>query len=261
MNLLDDLNGNLKEEKPLAQKQDELQGIISGMEVEYLKYQEEFRAELDKIPNFTRNNTFSLLYEQSRNKIIDCPITPQAINYFLKEHKSEGTANYEDVGIELFASILFQSSYNQGHNDFNVPLFRLKDGSLIWSCYKGLVGTVENKINLIIDEGGAQSSFGYLDHVNIKFSRGVGKHCVDQCHNSKIVFGEDVGGYNFQMARNCEVYIHGNIGDHCGYSSKNTRFFSPHMNVIEQISKENYIEDCSFFLIEEDGVHTEVTFK
>ena len=242
MSLLDDLNGSVEEEKELVSKKDEaLKDIINNIEEEYELFQ---------------NYHFGEYMEAVKIKL-DFSITPEAIISFIQKHK--GTSHYT-YDFFPFGAMLIQNSYNQGHNDFVLPALNNESDLIGFSSHSHLYGQEKNPIKLIINGELAKNYFTELKYAQIKFTGKADKFCAWSCSDSKIEFKDYAGLEAATYSKNCDVYFYEDVGDDCGLGSKKTRFYSPYKANLKQVSKFNSWSNCSYYLIELDGSHTEVHF-
>ena len=249
MSLLDDLDGCVEEEKQLADKKDEsLSSMVRNISEEYKKFLEFHDDEF----GITNNQ-----YEQIVRKKIDFHITPKAIDVFLQEGYK-----YDDKNpIQIFTSMLFQNAYNQGHNDFNVPVLRDEEEIIIYWAYSYLHGTDVNPINITIKGDLTLMYCWGMRSANVRFTENTDEYSASHCKNSKIIFEADAGKFSANCSDNCDVYFYGNVGIGSGWNSKNICFYSPQIKYLEQISDEPGLRNCSFYLLDKNNDSEEVHFK
>ena len=254
MGLLDDLDGNIEEEKQLSDKKDKaFQGMIDRITEEYVKFE---RWLTDAYKN---NNYISYESDELIEKKLYFYITPKAIEYFLQDYTKYKNQESE-LWINEFSTVLIQNCYDQGHNNFNFPVLLDGKGKLLEEGYSFLCGKKENPIDITL-QGNFPHHYCYsLKHVNVKFTKTTDIFCATECLNSKIIFEGDAGAYSGYKSKDCDIYFHGSINEKCGFLSENSRFYSPHIINLKQINKVA-ASGCSFYLIEKDESHKEVTFK
>ena len=258
MSLLDDLSGSLEEQQQLSVKIDStLQIIVDRIAKESVKFKEWYIHERHvryQKDGYEEQGAFLGMIEESIKKKIEFAVTLESINSFLQ---GNNIAKLEKPIQEAFTSMLFQNVYDQGHNNFVFPILKTEDQKPIPCGYNCLSGTKADPISITMVDVVQHCCWG-LKYANLKFLDNVGHGCAMNCSDSTIIF--DDNGSGAYHAKNCDVYINGEINLNFGMCSKNSRFYSPHKKDLEQISKEIKVQNCSFYLIE-DGKHKEVTFK
>ena len=229
MGLLNILNGNIKGEKQLAVKKDKsVQRIID----EYVKYQK-------KVDYYTP-------YAETNKDKLDFCVTPGAIETFLSKYGKTWQLSFHTG---KFCTMLVQNSYNQGHNDFNLPvLFEQKDVPLRF-LYSFLVGTKDNPIKLTIEGDHPFTLANNCVNSEITFEGEGAYDSAYGCINSKIVFNKDGSYDNAQYLNGCEVYFYGKLGWDCGKKSKNSKFYSPHRDFLRHMNHESDLKDCQLYLL------------
>ena len=130
MSLLDAMDGEIEEEKPLSDKID-----ISSLQMiadEYFRFQKKYHGKW-MISHWTDWHNVSV------SRKLEFSITSQVIESFLKDHNKYDRLNVPS-SICPFASMLIQNSYNQDHNDFNLPVLKDKLGNPITGAFQHLRG-------------------------------------------------------------------------------------------------------------------------
>ena len=263
MSLLDDLDGNLEEEKEFATKKQPLEKMLSKIESAYetfvpwyvLKRHEKFGWGSD-------SRSLTGTYKISVKQKIGVSVTPEVVECYLHEYNKLPDSKVKDY-VREFSAVLIQNAYDNGYNFFHLPVIERKDPNMIpkdlYLCYWHLHGTKDSPINIIIKGDFVQTYGSHLNHATIRFSASKVSECAENCKNSKIVFEGDAS-HSASNSENCDVYLYGVAKSQCGEASKNTRFYSPHKTTLKEVSKSVALENCSFYLIEDDGSHKEVTF-
>ena len=245
MSLLDELDGNIEEEMPLASKKDEvLEGIVERIEEAYMRFRQsytDFDFEITSFKDIVDGRKEILLEDTNKKAVkkeLDFSITPRAIETFLQKNIikiSTLKANEIEDSIfkhfNTFVSHLIQNAYYQGHNDFHLPV--LNDFNVLYGCaYAHLEGKKDDPIRLTIEGESAESHCNRDINGNIKF-RNDAETCV-------------------LLSNNCDVYFYGKAINWCGKFSRNSRIYSSYKETLKEVSK-NKPFFCSYFLLDAKG--------
>ena len=249
MGLLDDLDGSMEEENPLADKKDiVIETMIKNITDEHTKFNEWAKVEVKK---YYAGNS---LFRAGIGRKFDFSITHEMIQYYLE--------NYEKYmyNFTWFGTALIQNAYDQGHNDFGLPVFQKKSGipHAMFGWY--LYGEKENPINLTIEDERAYYYCSHCSYSKIKFLKDTITSNAQECYRSEIVFLGNTGQECAVKLDQCKVYCYGEIGDFFGEESKKTEFHSPHIENLDQISKGKNLRNCSFYLVDENDEPHEVIY-
>ena len=201
-------------------------------------------------------------YEKTVRKTLNFAVTPEDIEQFIIEHNSHYSENYLSGCAKLFSSKLIQTSFNQGHNHFKLPLIKDHDGQTENALYYYIQGEKDNRINLIIKGEMHFSACCYLKYANITFKEDTEGFCGSNCIDSKIIFKGDPGLDSASKLTDCEVYFLNKDYTSCGVDTTNTQFYSPYRDHLIETAKRNlFYRGNLFYLLDKHDKPHKVTFN
>ena len=202
----------------------------------------------------------SKMHEFSAKGKFEHVVTPEAIELFLYQYNRHSE---DKPYLKEFSTALVNNAYDGGHNGFVLPASKDKHDEPpyadLFGGYWYLQGKKKDLLDITI-KGESFQEYGHnLNYAKVRFVAPEVMRCGYYCKNSVLIFeSETIKGSAF-MSENCDIYLYGTDVSNSGMVSKNNRFFSPHKSTLEKVSEEAG-SGSSFYLIEEDGSHTEVKF-
>ena len=282
MSLLDELHGEIEEEKQFHTKTDEtLESEVSQILETYRQFEHICPKEMEQLKTMH--------------------ITPKIIEKFCMAltNKDQQESVIKPEGFILDELVI--NSFKRGYNNFTLIINHLENilvslkNPLMSHEVKGEKDILKVKIlgdlcrNSITYGANANIAiynndplvccFTELANSKVYINGPTGNGCGEKAHKCKFTYNKDVASWGGVAATNstlvfkgyagnhcaawtehCKVYMYKEIGDNIGYDSKNTKFYSPKIENLRKVSTTVHSQ-CKYFLLDDKDNETEVQLK
>ena len=165
-----------------------------------------------------------------------------------------------------FISMLINAAYNNDHNNFRIYLPDLNKP--IDNIARSVGSINGSTIEISIASSAGKNCGAHARNISIRYQTETGPLAADHIQNSTVVFKQraiKAAGFAYNSditfeneayscadyTDNCDIYLLSNASS-IGKDAKNSRFYSPHTSVLDNISK-NCGKTSILYLLDNNG--------